>query len=610
MRRACAVLIFFMGLFLMPGELSHPYAEAKEMASVPKEFTSPSAITETKVLDERKRTPEVGRERVQSAVVPSEMTSRSDLDYEISGISIQSLSKEERKRVRDKVKALRARKKEQFDELTRGFIRKILREEDVISKEEFLKRGPRNLDDCIRRAIQVHVPAKMAKERIKLAKLRIVKSLRDLLAEAVIELEDRRGSLSGQAFTGDSFRARFRQPVFRGGNLWHTFLKERVTLRAAEAERRKIVNDLIRDVSEAYFNTLKAAESLRGQEVLLKAADQALDVCKKKFDQGLISEIEYLNVQSQQSQVAHDVEQARQDVELEFLELQKNIAIDFNEKITLAPFYDYDKVMEDVEARDKRLKKGKGLSPLRETEFGKPLDRYVQMAYDNRPDIKQEVNRLRANIMAKRAAAGKLLPQLNVVMEFGDLAEAFTDTVDDPPHQPEWQAIVELTWNAGGSTAKYTLDHDENGPSVSQFQSGQGTETTKNSFSLAILDNLEDVYKLKEAQIDIMDQFIELEEKEREMIREVKEAYFNFRRAEVQLASQVRQLVYKEKLAKISKHKLELNEVQVSEYLQNEMDVTEEKGQFHKAMSDYYVALVGLNRAVGIRELLPVKEWD
>ena len=39
------------------------------------------------------------------------------------------------------------------------------------------------------------------------------------------------------------------------------------------------------------------------------------------------------------------------------------------------------------------------------------------------------------------------------------------------------------------------------------------------------------------------------------------------------------------------------------------MTLGDEKSEFHKAMSDYYVARSSLNRAVGIRDLLPLEKW-
>lgn len=591
------------GVTLLITGLLVPPREAAPISSPDKSGATASLNEEVQLLSSP-AAPVAKADTTGPSIVPSSKSAG-----EKKAADPSKMSKAEKKRLREKIKELRRQRKEQFAELTRGFIRKIITPESILSKEEFLVPLKRDLETCVERAIDVHVPALTARERIKLAKTRVLKSIRDLLAEASIELEDREGSLSGQAFTGDSYHVRFRQPAFRGGNLWHTFLKEQATLRGAEAEYHLIVNDLIQKVSEAYLDTIRTANVIQDRKAVLEVADKQLAQSIAKWNQGIISEIEYLNMESLQSQMAHDLEQSKQEHELVLLELQKNLGLDLADRIELVALYDYASVMARALEASERGRKAKA-SPMEVQEFTKPLDEYIKMAYEHRPDLKMEASRLRANIMAKRAAVGKLLPQVNVLMDFGELAEAFTDSADDPPHIPEWQVAMELTWNLAGTTAKYTLDHDKNAPSVSQFQAGQGSVTTKNSFSIALLDNLEDIYRLKEAQVEIMDQFVKLEQKEREVIREVKEAYFNFRRAQIQLESETKQLLYRERLAKLNKHKLEQNEIQASEYIESERDLVEEKAQFHKAMADYYVARVGLNRAVGLRGLLPVQRWE
>ncbi|HNV86572.1 MAG TPA: TolC family protein [Candidatus Omnitrophota bacterium] len=558
-------------------------------------------------------------EQEASAVVPEEIPAEKpvpafdavqDSPAVVAGDETPSLVVDDKTALTDKVHRLRREEKEKFQELTDGFIKKIITEETVMAKEQFLSGGPRNLDECVRRAIDTSVSAKMAKERVKLAKQRIIKALRDLFSSVNLELETRHGSLSTQAFTGNSYHVQFKQPVFHGGSLWHTYQKEDATLHSAEAEYNKVTEDLVQKVSEAYFDSLRAAQVLEDKREILKLADEIFGMNKQKWAQGLISEIEYLNVESRQSQIAHDVEKAKEDYELVFLELQKHLNLALNERIDLTSFYDYDEVMNQAREHAEEERKGETGAPSKDAvDVEQPVEHYLQMAYDHRPDLKQEVNRLRANIMAKRVAVGKLLPQADLVMKFGELGESYTDIVKHPAHNPEWECGVELTWNLGGSTMKYNYDHDQKAPSVSQYQGGEGTTTTKNSFTVALLDNLEDVYRVKEAEIEILDQFVKLEETEREMIREVKEAYFNFRRAEIQLSSEIKQILYRERLAKLSKHKLDIHEIEASEYLQSELELVDEKEKFHKAMSDYYVARAGLNRAVGVQGLLPIEKW-
>lgn len=530
--------------------------------------------------------------------------------------STKSLTREEKKALKEKIKRLQQEKKEKFEELTDGFIRKIVTAKAVISKEAFLQPGARGLEDCIERAIQEHVPARAAEERVKLAQQRIIKALRDLFAEAAVEFEQRNGALNGQGFVGGSYHFRFKQPVFTGGNLWNSFLREKATLKAAEAEKGQIVNDLVQSVADIYFESIRAHNVLKDRQELLDRGQGILKKSKKMWEQGLISEIEYLNVEALQSQLGNDLQQAQEDYELAYLELQRLLNLDIEDKIELVPFYSYQKVMSKASKKANAGTAGMTVA-LDKGEPLKPLDEYIKIAYKERPDLNMEANRLRSSIMAKRAAFGKLLPQVSMVIEFGELGESFIDVPGTdygakvlPNNRPEFQSFVEATWNLGGSTFKYSHDHDQNAASVSQFQGGNGTTTNKDTFSLALLDNIEDVYKLREAQIEIMDEFVKLEEKEREVIKEVKEAYFSYKKAKIQFQAQLKQLLYRQRNVQLQKHKLEQNEIQVSEYIGAENELADEKAQLHRVMAEYYSARAGLNRAVGKRDMLPIEEWQ
>ena len=113
-----------------------------------------------------------------------------------------------------------------------------------------------------------------------------------------------------------------------------------------------------------------------------------------------------------------------------------------------------------------------------------------------------------------------------------------------------------------------------------------------------------------EAKVNNLEQIVELEKTERDVIREVKEAYFNFNKALIQVESAYKRMGYRDRLAQLAKHRLDTNEVQISEYLQAEMDSTEERGLVYKALADFFLSKAKLNRAIGIRDYLLVEELE
>ena len=165
-----------------------------------------------------------------------------------------------------------------------------------------------------------------------------------------------------------------------------------------------------------------------------------------------------------------------------------------------------------------------------------------------------------------------------------------------------------MNWNLGGNKTKYEFENHEQPPSVTGFLQGAGTQSTSNRLTVGILDGLKNLAEAKEAEIAKLDQVVALEKAEKEVVHEVKKAYFDYQKARIQVKSSLKRVNYRERLTRLAEHRLEQNEVQISEYLQAEIDLLREKTELHKALKDYFSAKAALNRAVGKREFFPIEE--
>ena len=507
-------------------------------------------------------------------------------------------------RIAQEVERLRLDRKSQFKHLTWSHIKKMITPETLLAKEQFLESRGKTLAAVLSRAIDVYIPAQVAKERVSLAKFRIAKAIRDLLPEASFNAVVKSGSLSGASFLGDNWRMQFRQPIFRGGVLWNTLFLEMSNLEIAKAEYDKAISDLIADVSEAYLEYERTRNVLHDQEQLFEKVKEQKRISDEKYKAKLISEIEKLNSDSLTSQAQYDLETAEQELEIAKLELQKFLKLENEDEIEIKALYDLDRF--DVESFQKAITIPKRDGSLSDGD----LNGLIETAYQSRPDLQVEAYKLKGTQLAYRVALGRRLPQFDMLLEFGELAEAFVQDLDSkrrPKHSHEFRFGMEMTWPLAGNTLKYTYDHDQRAPSVTQFQSGRGTRTRSNSFSVGFLDDLGQFSSMIEAKISNLEQVVELEKTERDVVREVKEAYFNFKKALIQVESAYKRMGYRGRLAQLAKHRLETNEIQISEYLQAEMDFTEERALVYKALSDFFLSKAKLNRAIGIRDYLMVE---
>lgn len=521
------------------------------------------------------------------------------------------------------VDVLRHERETKMPYLDRGFIRSEINIPKIKDKKDFLAGNEKTLQDLVKRATLVYTPARAARERVSLARRRILVALRTLFPEASFELGDRSGDLSDSAFNSTNYRFRFKQPIFRGGALWNTLLQEKAGLEAAEKEYDAAIADVISEVAAAYFEYNRAKQVSESQEKAVDAMLRYTEISEKKYKEDIISEIERLNVQSISSQARYDLETSLQELELAKLELQKMLGLDLDDDFKVSAGYDLQALLnksgsEDAEPlKDSKAPETEAVpgapEEKREYSFGDAekklaLNELVDMSYANRPELRVEAAKLQSARLEERIRHGKFLPQADATLEFGKLGEAFDELDLTPSMEREFRFMLEFNWNVGGNKVGYTYDNTQSAPTVSQFQGGSGSNTRRNALSFGLLDSLKDFADAKEAEVLKLDQVTQLEKKEKEVIQDVKKSYFDYQKAKIQVNSSLQRVDYRRRLLQLSKHKLEKNEVQISEYLQSEVDVLGELTTLHKALADYYTAKARLNHAVGVRNYLPLEE--
>jgi outer membrane protein TolC len=477
-------------------------------------------------------------------------------------------------------------------------------------------------DDCLAMAIKRHLPITIAKDKVDLAERKLFKALRDLFPGADLYYENdygfkmQKGDVTPGDRTNQWFRSRkattsLSQPLFRGGALWNKVNEERANLHAAQAEYDKVFFDLSVEVAKVFFALSKARTMLSSKEILVKIANESLALSQEKMNAALISEIEHLNVQSLQGQLQHDLEKAREDIALAMVDVQKVLRVDVSEPIDVVLL---EGAYSDVVKKDLEIY-GKKVEAMNEKEKEKELDKLVKTAYDKRPEFVIQKNKVAAASYAMKEAIGGWFPQFNVSASKGLKKEAYVEDEKDNkiPWSDEHRAALNSSWNIFGSTLRYVYDRNRQArgveATVGPDSSGgrDGYLDSRNIASVSLLDNVDQFVKTKETDVKREEALLELETSEKDIVSEVKESYFNYNRALIQLGSVYKRLSYRQKLVELAKHRSEINEIQLSEYIQAEIDLVNEKDALYKAMVDYFLAKVSLSKAIGVQDYLPIK---
>lgn len=507
--------------------------------------------------------------------------------------------------LKDQVKILREQRQQQMPYLDEAAIREEINVNKLESRREFASGGAKSLDDLLERAVEVHTPAIASRERIVLAKRRILGALRGLAPEASFDYGLKKGTLSGDPYTSKNYKISLHQPIFRGGILWNTLLQEKAGLEAAQKEYVATIEDLVSDVSAAYLEYNRARQVIKFQENTLEILKKYVDISQQKHKAEIISEIENLNVESLYSLNQYDHETSKQELELAKLDLQRFLDLGLEAPIETLPLYDLDSLI----SLDRETNSEKEEVDIDEKSPKTGLPELVDLAYQHRAQLQVESSKLDSARLQEKIRIGEFMPKLDMTIDFGKLGESFKVVRQEPGLRPEFRALVELSWNIGGNKATWSYENDEKAPSVSQFQGGAGSTTRRNSLTVGVLDGLADWVSIKEAEVAKLDQITQLEKTEKEVIHDVKQSYFDYQKAKIRVKSSIQRYNYRKRLSAYSKHRLEKNEIQISEYLQAEIDVLTEATTLHKALADYYTSKAKLNHAIGIRNYFPLKEF-
>ena len=527
--------------------------------------------------------------------------------------------------VAQQVEAMRAERIQEMPYLDRVYIRTNITPLKIEQKEEFLSGGAKDLEDLISRAQSVHTQARAAHEDITLYNRRVLLALRKLFPEASLNFNNREGVLSSNTFKGDDWHVTLKQPIFNGGVLWNTFLQEKANLEAKKKQYDKTLAELVWDVSKAYFEYQRALQTSEEHRVVVEKMKRFSEMSEEKFKEKIISEIEHLNVQSLYSQMQFDLESANQELEIAKLDMQKYLDLSVNDSVSIAKTYNLDDVVQGQAIPAGSAVGAKSVPDVFKGEGKAPeLSKLIDLSYGHRSELQVEAAKLQATRLGERIRWGEFLPKANLTYQFGALGEAYRDPVaalasvtgggvgmrNDPQLKKEWQLMLEMNWNVGGNKVNYTYSRDYKAPSITQFDQASGSILRKNGVTFGVLDGLDAFVNVKQAEVDKLNQVVELEKAEKQVLQDVKQAYYDFQKSVIQVNSTAKRLEYRRRLRDFAEHRLSKKEIELSEYLQAESDLVREKAELHKALKDYFSARAALNHAVGIQDFLSTGNYQ
>jgi len=475
-------------------------------------------------------------------------------------------------------------KKDELERIRREASRKVESIGLEVLKDLLVRgKGMLSLSESQSIALENNPQAKTAKQEVKLAMLKKRDAFRALFPNAKLKVSHTVGDVFEDiSFTEELYGIEGEHPLYQGGRIMNAYKQSKVNVELAEARYNKIEHELDYKVAEAYHNIITAIMNIRLQNQLLKEAEPILKLAEKRHAAGLSTKLEILNVQSRYNQIQFQIATAERDLALGRFKLQQAMGLDISND-------DVDVSEVDTEMSFKIIDVN--------------LYECLEAAANNQPDIIVNKLLVESNEYGEKIAKGKQSLRIDLTGFYGK-GDSYYDT--EPKNlETNWNVGVKVSKPFWFATPSYSFTKDKTSLQVGQ---NDRTGSTVNAGELALYDKdaLAMASEIEESKVNKQKAENDLIDTRRQTALSVKEAYYNYQEAVIQVKNSLEKVSFYEETVKVAKVQSELNEALQSQLLESLIQLVDEKSVYIKALSDYNLAIIKLNNAVGIRDYFKV----
>lgn len=430
------------------------------------------------------------------------------------------------------------------------------------------------LSSCFEQAQKIYGPLQIAKEQMKLAKLRLKETRRNLLPSAQIEAEGTEGTTIGEDFRGRGTELKVQQPIWNGGKQWKLYKQAKINYTLAETNYRKVYIDLEAEVKKAFYLCVQTRLNLDEQEKFLALAENIRQSSQRRYEKELIREVEWLSVENLVQEIEYKTELTRNEWTLAQLALRQ-----------LLGFYEDDPL--NVETN------------LNYTLLSIDLEESLTLAFGNRPEYLLSQLNYRVAEYEKEIVFGDNGIRVDLDGSIGYRAEAFDS--EDLDYDDEFFVGVRASipfWHHKIETNTIVQDTV---PSA-----GQTTSTDFKSQTVSIdLFNFTGKSSRLEAEINLKKAKEDFNKAKRNTLFDLKEAYYQCQSAINQVKATQANKKLRIKESELMKIQVGLNEANLSQLLESYIKQTDALIEANVALQTYFTSISQFNHLMGLNHLNP-----
>ncbi len=333
-----------------------------------------------------------------------------------------------------------------------------------------------------------------------------------------------------------------KQPIFAGGGILANYEAGRLGHEIASLDETAVVQDMVQEVRVAYFNILKAQRGLDVARQSVEQLESHRNMAQDFFDVGLIPKNDLLRAEVELANSRQNLVRAENAVEI--------AKAKFN--TVLRREIDTPTEVEDI---------------LTLRPYTKAFDECQKLAIENRPEVKSYIRRVEQSQKLVQLAKSEYLPSVNVVGHFERYGDNANVNGSFYRNQDNTYVMGMATWNfwEWGKT-KNRVD---------------ASRSRQNQTAYA-LDNIKDQVAL-----------------------EVKNAWLALHEAEKEVAVTKKSIEQADENFRVSTERYKEHVGTSTDVIDAQTLLTKAKTDYFNALSNYNISIARLERAMGVREVLP-----
>ena len=362
--------------------------------------------------------------------------------------------------------------------------------------------------------------------------------------------------------------------LFASGNLWNTYKQAKKQFKAAQSRFKKAEIEVFFNAVKAYYELVKASLSYAMYNEIYEACKKDLDATKHKFDQGLITEQEYLEVKTKFNQIDFQTVSAQREEEVARYKLVRILELEDESKISSLRDIDTSLTFEKLDLN---------------------ISDILKQALTNRPEIKASVLMAEAADLGRRAAKEKDDWRVDVSGFGGKSSSRY---ITEPEHfRNDWSAVLKVTKTFGSCSAEGSYAKEDTSPKLGQ---NDRTNTTTKSEKVGLFDNFSKYTRVNSADAEYKKAMRDVDEAKRDVGVEAHEAFYDYKESLIRITNAGERVrLCEEKLAS-EVYQLEINQIPLPQVMETRIKLADEKSLYVQSLVEYKIALCKLDKAVGV----------